>query len=160
MFSYAPSIEIRGKKKLREFLDSPTTGVTIVSRTALSCIRTHSKSDPALVRAFVPATIKGFLYARQHPDEAIATVQKYNPTANAGRHQTGIGVGVEDLGHAEHQGQAAGVGFGRRLGRYDPGAQAIRRRDRAAAGEPALYQRVRAGRRGIRAATGVLIAVV
>ncbi len=30
------------------------------------------KSDPELVRAFVPPTIKGFLYGRQHPDEAVA----------------------------------------------------------------------------------------
>jgi NitT/TauT family transport system substrate-binding protein len=41
------------------------------------------KSDPALVRAFVPPTIKGFLYGRQHPEEAVAIVRKYLPTIDA-----------------------------------------------------------------------------
>jgi NitT/TauT family transport system substrate-binding protein len=41
------------------------------------------KSDPDFVRAFVPATLKGFLYGRQHPDEAVAAVKKYQETVDA-----------------------------------------------------------------------------
>ena len=33
-----------------------------------------------MLRAFVPASIKGFIYARQQRDEAAATVKKYSPT--------------------------------------------------------------------------------
>ena len=42
------------------------------------------KSDPDLIRAFVAPSIKGFLYGRQHVDETIATVKKYQPTADDG----------------------------------------------------------------------------
>ena len=75
---YAPAIEIRAKKRVRIFWFADY-GVTVVS----NGIIVHDdllKSDPALVRAFVPPTIKGFLYGRQHPDEAVATVKKYLPT--------------------------------------------------------------------------------
>ena len=76
--SYVPIIEIRGQKKVRSFWFS-AYGVNVVS----NGIITHQdliKSDPDLLRAFVPASIKGFLYARQHPDEAAATVKKYSET--------------------------------------------------------------------------------
>jgi NitT/TauT family transport system substrate-binding protein len=77
---YVPAIEIRGKKQVRIFWFADY-GVTVVS----NGIIVHDdllKSDPDLVRAFVPATIKGFLYGRQHPEEAVASVIKYLPTAN------------------------------------------------------------------------------
>ncbi len=78
--SYVPAIEIRGNKKARYFWFSDYN-VRVVS----NGIITHNdliKSDPALLRAFVPAAIKGFLYGRQHPDEAAATVKKYSPTVD------------------------------------------------------------------------------
>ncbi len=77
---YVPTIEIRGKKKVRIFWFADY-GVTVVS----NGIIVHDdllKSDPDLVRAFVPPTLKGFLYGRQHPDEAAATVKKYLPTVD------------------------------------------------------------------------------
>jgi NitT/TauT family transport system substrate-binding protein len=77
---YVPAIEFRSKKKVRIFWFADY-GVTVVS----NGIIVHGdllKSDPDLVRAFVPPTIKGFLYGRRHPDEAIATVKKYLPTIN------------------------------------------------------------------------------
>jgi len=80
VFSYAPSIEIRAKKELRIFWFADY-GVTVVSNGVI----VHQdllKSDPDLIRAFVPATIKGFLYGRRHVDEAVATVKKYQPTAD------------------------------------------------------------------------------
>jgi NitT/TauT family transport system substrate-binding protein len=76
--SYAPIIELRGKKQVRIFWHSDY-GVNVVSNGIIA----HEdliKSDPDLLRAFVPATIKGFLYARQHPDEAAETVKKYSET--------------------------------------------------------------------------------
>lgn len=39
-------------------------------------------SDPELVRAFVTPSIRGFLYGRQHPDEAVAVVKRYLPPAD------------------------------------------------------------------------------
>jgi NitT/TauT family transport system substrate-binding protein len=78
--SYVPIIEIRGKSPVRSFWFSDF-GVNVVSNGIIA----HNdliKSDPELLRAFVPASIKGFLYARQHPDEAAATVKKYSPTVD------------------------------------------------------------------------------
>jgi NitT/TauT family transport system substrate-binding protein len=76
--SYVPIIEIRGKSPVRSFWFSDY-GVNVVSNGIIA----HEdllKNDPELLRAFVPASIKGFLYARQHPDQAAATVKKYSPT--------------------------------------------------------------------------------
>jgi NitT/TauT family transport system substrate-binding protein len=77
---YVPAIEIRGKKPVRIFWFADY-GVTVVSNGVI----VHQdllKSDPELVRAFVTPSIKGFLYARQHPDEAAAIVKKYLPTVD------------------------------------------------------------------------------
>jgi NitT/TauT family transport system substrate-binding protein len=82
VFSYAPSIEIRAKKKLRIFWFADY-GVTVVSNGVIVHQDTL-KNNPDIIRAFVPATIKGFLYGRQHMDEAVATVKKYQPTADPG----------------------------------------------------------------------------
>jgi NitT/TauT family transport system substrate-binding protein len=76
--SYVANIEIRGKREARVFWYADY-GVTAVS----NGIIVHEdllKSDPELVRAFVPPTIKGFLYARQNPDEAIEIARKYLPS--------------------------------------------------------------------------------
>jgi len=77
---YVPAIEIRAKKQVRIFWFADY-GVNVVS----NGIVVHSdllKSDPDLVRAFVAPTIKGFLYGRQHPDDAVATVKRYLPTVD------------------------------------------------------------------------------
>jgi NitT/TauT family transport system substrate-binding protein len=76
--SYVPIIEIRGQKKVRSFWFSDY-GVNVVSN-GIIAHQDLIKSDPDLLRAFVPASIKGFLYARQHPDEAATTVKKYSET--------------------------------------------------------------------------------
>src|SRR5215469_17200065 len=81
VFSYAPSMEIRAKKKLRMFWFADY-GVTIVSN-GIIVHRDLLKSDPELIRAIVAPSIKGFLYGRQHVEEAIAAVKKYQPTADA-----------------------------------------------------------------------------
>jgi NitT/TauT family transport system substrate-binding protein len=77
---YVPAIEIRGKKQTRIFWYADY-GVTVVSNGIIVHDDTL-KSDPELVRAFVTATLKGFLYGRKIPDEAVATVSKYLPTVD------------------------------------------------------------------------------
>src|SRR5580658_6679441 len=77
---YVPTVEARSKKDVRIFWYADY-GVTVVS----NGIIVHEdllKSDPELVRAFVNPTIKGFLYGRSNPEEAVATVRKYLETAD------------------------------------------------------------------------------
>src|SRR5713101_3714495 len=71
-----PSVEIRGNKKAR-ILWYADCGVIAVS----NGIVVHNdliKEDPALIRAFVAASMKGFLYGRAHPDEMVAIVRKFS----------------------------------------------------------------------------------
>jgi len=72
----APSVEIRGNKKTRVFWYADC-GVNVIS----NGIVVHNdlvKEDPELIRAFVTASLKGFLYGRQHPDEMIAVVRQFS----------------------------------------------------------------------------------
>src|SRR5690242_17854940 len=73
-----PTVEIRGGKQTRVFWYSDC-GVNAVS----NCIVVHNdflKEEPELIRSFVAASLKGFLYARAHPDELVAAVKKFSPT--------------------------------------------------------------------------------
>lgn len=73
---HVPGIELRAKKEARIFWYADC-GVNAVS----NGIIVHNdllKEDPELIRAFVKATIRGFLYARQHPDEAVAITKKFS----------------------------------------------------------------------------------
>jgi NitT/TauT family transport system substrate-binding protein len=73
---YVPSVEIRGNKKAR-ILWYADCGVTAVS----NGIIVHAdliKDDPELVRSFVAASLRGFLYGRAHPDELAAIVKKFS----------------------------------------------------------------------------------
>ncbi len=75
-----PSVEIRGKKQTRQFMYADY-GVTAVS----NGIIVHNdliKSDPQLVRAFVAPSLRGFLFARANPDEAVEIVRKYSQTVD------------------------------------------------------------------------------
>jgi NitT/TauT family transport system substrate-binding protein len=72
----APSVEIRGNKKT-EILWYADCGVSAMSN-GIIVHNDLAKEDPALIRSFVAASIKGFLYGRAHPDEAVATVKKYS----------------------------------------------------------------------------------
>jgi NitT/TauT family transport system substrate-binding protein len=74
---HVPEIEIRGKKQVRLFWFADYN-VTVVSN-GIIVHRDLLRSDPDLVRAFVTQSIKGFLYQRQHPQEAVAVAQKYLP---------------------------------------------------------------------------------
>jgi NitT/TauT family transport system substrate-binding protein len=75
---YVPAIEIRGKKEVRIFWYADH-GVTAVSN-GIIVHQDLLKSDPGLVRAFVTPSIRGFLYARKNPEEAIELVRKYSQT--------------------------------------------------------------------------------
>ena len=77
---YVPSVEIRGGKKAR-VLWYADCGVGAVS----NGIIVHNdllKENPGLIRAFVAASLKGFLWARRNPDEAAAIVRKFSETVN------------------------------------------------------------------------------
>jgi NitT/TauT family transport system substrate-binding protein len=72
-----PSVEVRGNTKTRVFWYADC-GVTSIS----NCIVAHDdliKEEPELVRAFVAASLKGFLYGRSNLDEMIAIARKYSP---------------------------------------------------------------------------------
>jgi NitT/TauT family transport system substrate-binding protein len=71
-----PGVEIRSNKQARYFWYADC-GVTAVSN-GIIVHKDLVKSDPELVRAFVKASLKGFLYGRQHPDETVAIVQKFS----------------------------------------------------------------------------------
>jgi NitT/TauT family transport system substrate-binding protein len=73
---YVPSVEIRGNKKAR-ILWYADCGVAAVS----NGIIVHNdliKEDPALIRTFVAASIKGFLHGRKQPEEMANIVKKYS----------------------------------------------------------------------------------
>jgi NitT/TauT family transport system substrate-binding protein len=73
---YVPSVEFRGNKKAR-ILWYADCGVTAVS----NGIIVHTdliKDDPELIRSFVAASLKGFLYGRAHIDEMAAIVKKFS----------------------------------------------------------------------------------
>jgi NitT/TauT family transport system substrate-binding protein len=72
----APGTEIRGGKKTRA-LWYADCGVQAIS----NGIIVHNdllKSDPEMLRAFVTASLRGFLYGRQNIDELAATVKKFS----------------------------------------------------------------------------------
>jgi NitT/TauT family transport system substrate-binding protein len=71
-----PSVEIRGNKKAR-ILWYADCGVNAVS----NGIIVHAdliREDPELIRAFVAASLKGFLYGRAHVDEMVSIVKKFS----------------------------------------------------------------------------------
>jgi NitT/TauT family transport system substrate-binding protein len=74
----APTVEIRGGKKVRVFWYADC-GVNAVSN-GIVVHNDFLKEEPELIRSFVAASLKGFLYARAHPDELVAAVKAFSPT--------------------------------------------------------------------------------
>lgn len=106
--SFVPPLEIRGKKPLRIFWFADY-GVTVVSNGIIA----HNdliESDPALISAFVPASIKGFLYGRQHPDEVLDVVKKYQPTVDPAITSRGLEVSWETWVTPNTRGKPLGWG--------------------------------------------------
>lgn len=76
---YIPAIEIRGKKPVRAFYYADE-GVTAMSNGVI--VHQDLLTEADLIRGFVRASVKGFLYARAHPDELTQTVKKYSETTD------------------------------------------------------------------------------
>jgi NitT/TauT family transport system substrate-binding protein len=73
---YVPSVEYRGQKDAR-VLWYADCGVNAVS----NGIIVHNdliNAEPKLISDFVAASAKGFLYGRQHPDEAAQIIRQYS----------------------------------------------------------------------------------
>lgn len=76
---YVPSVEIRGGKKAR-ILWYADCGVNAVSNGII--VHPDLLKETQLIRDFVAASIRGFLYARQNPDEAAAINRKFAETTD------------------------------------------------------------------------------
>jgi NitT/TauT family transport system substrate-binding protein len=74
----APSVEVRGNVKARVFWFTDC-GVNAVSN-GIIVHNDFIKEEPELIRAFVAASLEGFIYGRQNPDEMIAILKKFGPT--------------------------------------------------------------------------------
>jgi NitT/TauT family transport system substrate-binding protein len=75
-----PTVEIRGNKKVRVFWYSDC-GVNAVSN-GIVVHNDFLKQEPELIRSFVAASLRGFLYGRAHPDELVAAVKDFSPTVD------------------------------------------------------------------------------
>lgn len=71
---YIPSIEIRGKKKVRAFWYSDA-GVNCMSNGLI--VHEDMLAEPEVLRGMARATVKGFLHGRANPDELTQVVKKY-----------------------------------------------------------------------------------
>ena len=76
---YIPSIEIRGKKKVRAFWYADE-GVTAMSNGII--VHQDLLAEPDLIRGMVRATMKGFLYGRAKAEEMTQIVKKYQETTD------------------------------------------------------------------------------
>src|SRR5216684_324827 len=76
---YIPSIEIRGKKKVRAFWYADE-GVTAMSNGII--VHQDLLAEPDLIRGMVRATMKGFIYGRANAEEMTQIVRKYQETTD------------------------------------------------------------------------------
>jgi NitT/TauT family transport system substrate-binding protein len=76
---YIPSIEIRGKKKVRAFWYADE-GVTAMSNGII--VHQDLLAEPDLIRGMVRATMKGFIYGRANAEEMTQIVKKYQETTD------------------------------------------------------------------------------
>ncbi len=76
---YVPSVEIRGKKKAR-VLWYADCGVNAISNGII--VHPDMLKEKKLITDFVAASLRGFLYARQNPDEAALINKKYAETTD------------------------------------------------------------------------------
>lgn len=76
---WVPSIEIRGNKKTRLFWYADY-GVGAVSNGII--VHRDTLADKQLVRDFVRASLKGFLYGRQNLDEMGQIIKKYQEASD------------------------------------------------------------------------------
>jgi NitT/TauT family transport system substrate-binding protein len=72
---YVPGIELRGNKKTRLFWYADYD-VTTMSNGII--VHQDMLQEPDVIRSFVRASLRGFLYGRNNPDEMTQIVKKYN----------------------------------------------------------------------------------
>jgi NitT/TauT family transport system substrate-binding protein len=73
---YVPSVEFRGQKPAR-VLWYADCGVNVVSNGVI----VHNDlimAEPKLISDFVATSVKGFLYGREHPEEAAQIIKQYS----------------------------------------------------------------------------------
>jgi NitT/TauT family transport system substrate-binding protein len=76
---YVPGIEVQAKKNCRLFWYSDY-GAKSVSNGII--VNQEMLKDPEVIRAFLRASIRGFLYGRAHPEELAEIVKKYSPSVD------------------------------------------------------------------------------
>jgi NitT/TauT family transport system substrate-binding protein len=76
---YIPSIEIRGKKKVRAFWYADQ-GVTAMSNGII--VHHDMLAETDIIRGMVRAAMKGFIYGRANADEMTQIVKKYQETTD------------------------------------------------------------------------------
>ncbi|MEA2883280.1 MAG: NitT/TauT family transport system substrate-binding protein [Bradyrhizobium sp.] len=76
---WVPSIEVRGNKGTRLFWYADY-GVNAVSNGII--VHRETLAEKQLVRDFVRATLKGFLYGRKHLDEMAQIIKKYQEASD------------------------------------------------------------------------------
>lgn len=76
---YIPSIEIRGKKKVRAFWYADQ-GVTAMSNGII--VHQDMLAETDIIRGMVRAAMKGFIYGRANADEMTQIVKKYQETTD------------------------------------------------------------------------------
>jgi NitT/TauT family transport system substrate-binding protein len=76
---YVPGIEVQAKKKCRLFWYADY-GATSVSNGII--VHEDMLKEQDLVRSFVRASLRGFLYGRANPDELAQVVKKYSPSVD------------------------------------------------------------------------------
>ena len=76
---YIPTIEIRGKKKVRAFWYADA-GVVCMSNGVI--VHEDMLSEPEVVRGMVRASMKGFLYGRANPEEMSQIIKKFLETSD------------------------------------------------------------------------------
>jgi NitT/TauT family transport system substrate-binding protein len=76
---YVPGIEVQAKKKCRLFWYSDY-GAKSVSNGVI--VNQETLKDPELIRAFLRASLRGFLYGRANPDELAEVIKKYSPSVD------------------------------------------------------------------------------
>lgn len=105
---WVPSVEIRGNKKTNIiwFADN---GVQVVSN-GLVVRGDFLEGNAELLKRFVPATLKGFLYARQNPDEAAKIIKAALPTSDIAISRREMELGFESWITPQTAGKPLGWG--------------------------------------------------
>jgi NitT/TauT family transport system substrate-binding protein len=135
---YVPSVEFRGQKPPR-VLWYADCGVNVVS----NGIIVHNDlitAEPKLISDFVATSVKGFLYGREHSEEAAQIIKQYSQATVPAISRREMEFVLGDMGHARHRRSPAGLYGANGLGLNRGGPQDLRRSDRRTGARAALYE--------------------